>query len=160
MKKVSESPTIMLAPPRSADQPYWVALLKNLFGLFSSHANAINLLYENIEDDTEYQLPWTHDGNLIYFQKFASFAGPNGSPGTPAIAFKAHGISNLDMTGYRVTHFEKYNSGGFGKWERTGTNPYTGNLETVWVDPTNLTWHTNYDARALTMTVVLEYQKT
>lgn len=160
-KIVNDAPKLPVGALKSVDASAIVALQRELHRELVSHANAINSLWCNIEDDVEILLPHrSYNGKPIYFQKFAAFAGPNGSPGTPAIVSKAHGISGLDMTGYRVTHFEKYNPGGFGLWERTGTNPYTGNLETVWVDPTNITWHTNYNATALTMTAVLEYQKT
>lgn len=160
MNKISEVPTIMLAPPRSEDKPYWVALLKNLYGLFAAHANAINLLYENIEDDTEYLLPGrTYEGNNIYFQRFAYFSGLDGS-GAPATAKKAHGITGLARLKWLRLH------GGTTDILAVNFTPIQNDHilltrnDDIFVDATNLNWRVNYDARNFHCHLYMEYQKT
>lgn len=160
MKKVSETPLLTLAPPQSTtDAPYWVALLRNLFGIFISHAQAINLLYENMEEDTEYLIPnRTFGGDPVYVQKFSSFVGPNGGGGW-AQTSKAHGIGNMKTVGWFQIGGIIGQVGTFWYMAPNHTDPATGNINMVWVDGTNIYFRTNYNATLRWTRVILEYQK-
>lgn len=159
MQIVNPAPEILTAPPSGPNSQHWVSLLRNLFGIFSSHANAINLLWENIEDDTEYLIPnRTFEGNPIYFQRFAAFLGVNGT-GAPASATKAHGITGLQIHKWLVMN------GGIIEPLAVSLRPFqmSSNAaaihDNVFVNATNIVWRVDYNATFTACQAYMEYQK-
>lgn len=160
MEIVTPAPDIMMAPPRSQDAPYWTSLLRNLFGVFSSHASAINLLWENLELDTEYLIPnRTVQGLPVYIQRFSPITGVDGSGGF-ATATLAHGISTFNRGRWLVLYGSVTGPSASTAFPPSFTDPQTGNISHVFVNAINIGWRVNFDASTYKWRPILEYQKT
>jgi hypothetical protein len=162
MKVVNEAPILTLASPKGTNQAFWAVFLRNMFGIASSHAMAINDLYENIEDDVEYVLKGrTYNGLPIYFKRFTGFAGGVGSVGTPLTVTIPHNITGLlrGSDKWKIMSGVVMNGFGVNEFATNATDPTTGHVDMLWESAVSVAWRMNYDSTFYVMKAYMEYQR-